>query len=109
MKGQAKKLSKAEAARFFISVLGTGSGVGTWEVTPGREYAVRNGQIVYSVELTDNWPFGMKLKLSAFIGDRQIIENVLFDRDTRLPWDEEGDREKFRRVIEKSKFTNSEE
>ncbi len=87
MKRTTKKLSKAEAARFFGSVIGSGSGI--WEVTKGREYSIRNGQIVYAVGLVDNWPFGMRLQLTAFINDQQVIRKIDFDRDTYKPIDME--------------------
>ncbi|MFB9273428.1 hypothetical protein [Cohnella cellulosilytica] len=110
MKGQGKKLSKAEASRFFKSLLGSGAGV--W-LMPDWKFSIRHGQIVYVVELVENWPFGMLLQLTAFIEGFQITGKTLFNRETHLLWNEEIDRKKIiesiRRGIEKTKSTNLEE
>ncbi|GBG09474.1 hypothetical protein PAT3040_04120 [Paenibacillus agaridevorans] len=100
-----KKLTKAEASRIFKSLIGTSSGVG--EVTENIEFAIRQGQIVYCIELVDLWPFGVKVQMTAFIGETKIIDKLLFDRESHLPWTEEDDRAKLReridRALDKSK------
>ncbi|MFC6546026.1 hypothetical protein [Cohnella cellulosilytica] len=89
-----------------------GSGAGVW-LMPDWKFSIRHGQIVYVVELVENWPFGMLLQLTAFIEGFQITGKTLFNRETHLLWNEEIDRKKIiesiRRGIEKTKSTNLEE
>lgn len=78
------KLTKTDAIKFFKSVMSIGSG--TFVVTPNIRYGIRLGQLIYTVEPVDNWPDGIVLGMSIFIGDK-LISATFFNPETfELDW-----------------------